>query len=75
MLCSMCVKSPCDGRCPYAEVGDAVYHCRLCDESVQAGEFFIEMGGDCYHRRCVELLDAGDWLSLVDTAAELAEVC
>jgi len=56
-------------------VGDAVYHCRLCDESVQAGEFFIEMGGDCYHRRCVELLDAGDWLSLVDTAAELAEVC
>ena len=71
----MCVKNPCDGRCPYAEEDDAVHHCRLCDESVRTGEFYIEMGGECYHRRCVEMLDADDWWLLVDAAAELAEAC
>ena len=69
----MCFKQPCDGRCPYAAEGDVVHHCQMCDESVRVGEYYIEMGGEFYHLRCLETIDLSDWLSLVDAAAELAE--
>jgi len=67
----MCLKQPCDERCPYEEE-DSVHHCQLCGKSVRVGEFYLEMGGDYYHRNCVEELDTGDWLLLVDTVVEVA---
>ena len=73
MICSVCAKSPCDPRCPYAERGDAVYHCQLCDESIRSGEYFVEINRDFFHQRCIEGLDVGDWLSLIDSTAEVAE--
>jgi len=72
MICTLCCQNPCDGRCPNYQPQEPVEQCYICDEPIYIGDFYISIGEDCYHRTCVESLDVGDWLMLIDSAAELA---
>lgn len=51
-MCAICMKSPCDSRCPNAPEPPAVYTCKSCGESIEVGEEYFELGGDHYHDDC-----------------------
>jgi hypothetical protein len=69
----MCLKAPCDCRCPYAAAAVTV-PCQLCDEGVKAGDFYLTIGGDRFHRKCLERLAESEWMEVVEAAAELCEI-
>ncbi len=73
MLCHTCYKSPCDCRCPHAPPAMAVHHCQYCDDSIRVGEQYVEICGEHYHTGCLELLDSGEWLALLELSSETAE--
>ena len=51
-MCAICMKSPCDSRCPNAPEPPAVYTCKSCGEPIEVGEEYFELGGDHYHEDC-----------------------
>lgn len=51
-MCAICMKSPCDSRCPNALELPAVYTCKSCGESIETGEEYYEIGGNHYHADC-----------------------
>ena len=53
-MCELCHRTPCDSRCPNAPEPPAVYTCKICGESIVAGEDYYEMDGEFYHEECFE---------------------
>lgn len=51
-MCAICMRSPCDPRCPNAPDPPAVYDCKRCGEPIVAGDEFVELDGDYYHEEC-----------------------
>lgn len=53
-MCDICRQSPCHPQCPNAPDPPAVYTCKICGESIVAGDVFYEMDGEYYHEECFE---------------------
>lgn len=51
-MCSVCMRTPCDPRCPNAPEPQAVYTCKHCGEPIVPGDEFFEVDGDYYHDDC-----------------------
>lgn len=51
-MCSVCLKSPCDNRCPNAPEPPAVFACEYCDEPIVEGDRYVELDGEHYHEEC-----------------------
>lgn len=48
-MCSVCLRSSCHPRCPYAPDPPAIYTCKYCGEPIIPGEAYLELDGDYYH--------------------------
>lgn len=53
-MCSVCLKNPCEPRCPNARDPAAVYDCQKCNEGIIPGDEYTEIGGMKYHVECLE---------------------
>ena len=51
-MCSVCMRTPCDPRCPNAPDPPTVYTCKYCGEPIVPGDEFFEVDGDHYHEDC-----------------------
>lgn len=51
-MCAICMRTPCDPRCPNAPDPPAVHTCKHCGESIISGDEFFEVDGDFYHDEC-----------------------
>lgn len=51
-MCSVCMRTPCDPRCPNAPDPPTVYTCKHCGEPIVQGDEFFEVDGDHYHEDC-----------------------
>lgn len=51
-MCAICMRTPCDPRCPNAPDPPAVHTCKHCGESIVPGDEFFEVDGDFYHDEC-----------------------
>lgn len=73
-MCSVCLRSPCDPRCPNAPDPPTVYTCKHCGEPVVAGDEFVEVDGDFYHQDCFEDCSAEILLERFGAVKGVAEV-
>lgn len=73
-MCSLCLRSPCDARCPNAPAPPAVYTCKDCGEDIVPGDEFAEIDGEYYHIECLEDMTTRELLKLFDVYTETAEM-
>lgn len=64
-MCSVCLKNPCDSRCPNAPEPEPVFLCSECREGIYEGDKYFE-GTD--GPVCMDCLDG-------KTAEEIIELC
>lgn len=53
-MCSLCMKSPCDSRCPNAPDPQAVTDCARCHEPIYPGEEYARIDGVDYCENCID---------------------
>ena len=53
-MCDICLRTPCDSRCPNAPEPLAVYTCKYCEDDILEGEDYFELDGEYYHEGCFE---------------------
>lgn len=63
-MCAVCLKSPCDSRCPNAPEPKAVFACSFCDEGILAGDEYAEIDGSHYHIDCLEDMGTRELLQM-----------
>jgi hypothetical protein len=51
-ICEVCLKSPCDMRCPNAEMPPIVYFCSECKEAIYDGDEYYAIGEEEYCAEC-----------------------
>ena len=73
-MCSVCLRSPCDPRCPNAPEPPSVHTCKDCGEGIVSGDEFAEINGEYYHIECLENMTTRELLALLDVYTETAEM-
>lgn len=71
-MCSECLKTPCDYRCPNATPPKALHDCPYCKEGIIAGDKMVCINGDYYHLECLEDMDIEELMELLDLDVEEA---
>ena len=66
-MCAVCMRSPCDPRCPNAPEPPAVHTCKDCGEGIVLGDEFAEI-------ECLENMTTRELLALLDVYTETAEM-
>lgn len=70
----LCLRSPCDARCPNAPEPPAVHICKDCGENIVPGDECAEIDGSYYHIECLENMTTRELLALFDVFPETAEM-
>lgn len=54
-MCQLCMKYPCDNRCPNHIPKKAIHYCSICGEGVYDGEeYIVNMDGEYRHFDCFQ---------------------
>ena len=55
-MCSECLRTPCDPRCPNAPEPEEVpvYVCSGCSQEIMDGEDYFEIMGEQWCKNCVD---------------------
>lgn len=53
-MCYICLKSPCDPRCPNAPDPPAVLLCSGCGEGILEGQDYWDVLGEQFCERCID---------------------
>jgi hypothetical protein len=52
-MCDVCLKSPCDPRCPHAPEPPSVFVCSGCGDNILDGDEYVELCGEQWCMECV----------------------
>lgn len=52
-MCDVCLKTPCDPRCPNAPEPPAVYVCSGCGEDIRDGDKVWHILGEQFCQECI----------------------
>lgn len=72
-MCDVCLRTPCDPRCPNAPEPPAVYTCKYCGEPITDGETYFELDGDHWHDECFQDNAVGILLETCGATKGIAE--
>lgn len=53
-MCDICLKSPCDPRCPNAPDPPRVYVCSGCGDDILDGDDYWDIMGEQWCEDCIE---------------------
>lgn len=53
-MCDVCLKSPCDARCPNAPDPPAVFICSECGRSILEGDDVYHVMEETYCEKCID---------------------
>lgn len=53
-ICEICLKTPCDARCPNAELPPIVHYCSECGEPIYDEDEFFYFGKVKYCVNCID---------------------
>lgn len=74
-MCDVCLKSPCDSRCPNAPETPVACTCDNCGEPIRIGdEYYREAGGENLCMSCVDNMGTFDLLHHFGCNGVVAEV-
>ena len=63
-MCSVCLQTPCDSRCPNAADPKAVDDCILCNHPIIPGEEYGKINGLCYCESCLDDMPLSNLITL-----------
>lgn len=52
-MCDVCLKTPCDSRCPNAPDPPPVYVCSGCGDDIVVGEDYWDIMGEQFCHNCI----------------------
>ena len=53
-MCDICLRTPCDPRCPNAPEPPSVFVCSGCGDNIYDGDFYWEIFGEQWCADCIE---------------------
>lgn len=53
-MCDICIKSPCDPRCPNAPEPPTVFVCSGCGEFIYDGDDYWDILGEQFCENCIK---------------------
>lgn len=56
-MCEVCMKNPCDARCPNAPDPPSVYVCSGCGDDILDGESVWHIMGEQFCRDCIDRME------------------
>ena len=72
-MCSICMKCPCDPRCPNAPAPKGIDTCPCCSDEITLGEEYADIDGIKYHVDCLEDMPIRELLQLFDVCTYTVE--
>lgn len=64
-MCSICLRNPCDSRCPNAPEPEPVHTCSDCGCGIFEGDKFFEGPDGCICEECLSNMTAKEVLELI----------
>lgn len=65
VICELCLKTPCDKRCPNYVPPKARYYCSICEDGIYNGDVYVKNAdGEIAHFECIDempLTDLIEW--------------
>lgn len=71
-MCSICLQSPCNFRCPNATEPKAVYRCSVCGEGIYRWQKYFETVKGYICDECIEDMSATDLMEMMEERMEVA---
>lgn len=71
-MCSICLQSPCNLRCPNATEPKAVYRCSVCGEGIYRWQKYFETVKGYICDECIEDMGATDLMEMMEERMEVA---
>lgn len=56
-MCSICLTSPCDYRCPNADEISYENYCTKCGKGIDHGDYYLDSRGGVICESCLEDMD------------------
>ena len=53
-MCDVCLKKPCDPRCPNAPEPPSVFVCSGCGDDIREGDDYWEIMGEQWCENCID---------------------
>jgi hypothetical protein len=53
-MCDVCMRKPCDARCPNAPDPPSVFVCSGCGDDIRDGDEYVELMGEQWCMECIE---------------------
>lgn len=53
-MCDICLKTPCDPRCPCADEPESVFVCSGCGQTIYDGDDYWEIFGEQLCEECIQ---------------------
>lgn len=64
-MCSVCLKIPCNARCPNAPEPKAVYRCSVCNEGIFRMQKYFETAKGYICNECIEDMSGAELLEMM----------
>lgn len=64
-MCNICLKNPCDARCPNAEMPKSVMTCSECGCGIFADDKYFDGGDKIICEECVEKMPVAELLLML----------
>lgn len=64
-MCAICMRTPCDPRCPNAPDPPTVATCHRCGEPIVPGDEYARIDGLAYCESCIEDMPYSELISLM----------
>lgn len=71
-MCSICLQSPCNFRCPNATEPKTVYQCSVCGEGIYRWQKYFETVKGYICDECIEDMSATDLMEMMEERMEVA---
>lgn len=73
-MCSLCLKTPCDSRCPNAPEPKPVVNCKECGVGIFEGERFYDSEKGSICEDCMDDMTVSEMLELFGEKFTIAEM-
>lgn len=72
-MCTICLKSPCDIRCPSAPEKKTACVCKTCGDGIDEGQEYAKIDDDYHHIECLDDMTTRELLMLFGVETFTAE--
>lgn len=65
-MCALCMKEPCDSRCPNASEPKSITICISCEEGIYSGDKYLDLPKGAICESCVDSMRGRELLEYLE---------